>query len=150
MNDNGDAKEKPDAIGLVREFLGRVWGPDHDLDAIDELMAEDYEIWSGGKHVQGRAKFKEWVRQFQAVYTDARTEIVDVFADQEEQRVVARWINTGFNNGIFGLPADGEAISFTGIAIWRIEHGRLAQCWVERAGLEALQAHQAKSAPVAS
>ena len=30
---------------LALEFLRRVWGPRHDLDAIDELMTEDYVIW---------------------------------------------------------------------------------------------------------
>ena len=29
---------------LVLEFLRRVWGPRHDVDAIDELMTEDYVI----------------------------------------------------------------------------------------------------------
>ncbi len=127
---------------LVREFLGRVWGPAHDLDAIDELMTEDYGIWSGGKYVKGRAEFKQWVRSFQSVYADARTEIVDVFSDRVGRKVVARWVNTGRNNGIFGLPPDGREISFTGIAIWRVENGRLAECWVERAALEAVQAHR--------
>jgi len=42
------------AIALATEFLSRVWGPAHDLDAIDELMTEDYRIWSGGKLVSGR------------------------------------------------------------------------------------------------
>jgi predicted ester cyclase len=37
---------------------------------------------------------------------------------------------------MFGLPADGAPVEFTGIAIWRVESGRLAECWVERAALE--------------
>jgi predicted RNase H-like nuclease (RuvC/YqgF family) len=36
---------------LAREFMARVWGPEHDLDAIDELMAEDYAIQIGRAHV---------------------------------------------------------------------------------------------------
>ena len=34
---------------LARDFLSRVWGPQHDVDAIDELMTTDYVLHSGGK-----------------------------------------------------------------------------------------------------
>lgn len=71
---------------LARDFLGQVWGPKHEIDLIDELM------------------------------TGAEDEILDVFASTAGDRVVARWINRGRNNGVFGLPADG----------------RLAECWIER------------------
>lgn len=124
------------AVALATEFLTRVWGPAHDLDAIDELMTEDYRIWSGGALVAGRAAFKDWVRKFQAQYGDAHTEIRETFANEAGDRVVSRWFNTGVNNGIFGLPPDGRPVSFTGIAIWRVDGGRLAECWVERAALE--------------
>lgn len=104
---------------------------------IDDLMTEDYRIRSGGKLVSGRAALRKRVHQFQSVYGDARTEIQEIFADAAGQRVVARWANTGVNRGVFGLPPDGRAVSFTGIASWRVSGGRLAECWVERAGLEA-------------
>ena len=29
------------AVALATQFLSRVWGPTHDLDAIDELMTEE-------------------------------------------------------------------------------------------------------------
>ena len=56
---------------LAREFLARVWGPSHDLGAIDALMTEDYVISSAGTVVRGREQFKEWVREFQHHVTDA-------------------------------------------------------------------------------
>ena len=40
---------------------------------------------------------------------------------------------------MLGLPADGRRVSFTGIAIWRVREGRLAECWVERASWELYQ-----------
>ncbi len=142
-----EPRERPDAraVALALEFLARVWGPDHDLDAIDRLMTEDYRIWSGGQLIEGRAAFKEWVREFQRRYGDARTTSVEAFANAEGTRVVSRWVNAGVNQGIFGLPPDGRAVSFTGIAIWRVEDGRLAECWVERAGLEAYRELTGKS-----
>ena len=124
------------AVWLATEFLSRVWGPTHDLDAIDTLMTEDYRIWSGGVLVDGRDAFKEWVREFQLRYGNAHTEILETFATASGDRVVSRWFNTGINQGMFGLPADGRTATFTGIAIWRVNEGRLAECWVERASFE--------------
>ena len=124
---------------LALEFLGRVWGPEPDLGAIDELMTEDYVITTGGMVVQGREAFKNWVREFQHRLRDARTTSVEAFASAAGDRVVSRWICSGTNNGILGLPADGRPVSFTGIAIWSVREGRLAECWVERASWELYQ-----------
>ncbi|MEX0733563.1 MAG: nuclear transport factor 2 family protein [Steroidobacteraceae bacterium] len=127
---------KPDAVGiaekLARDFLGRVWGPKHELDVIDELMTPDYVIHSGGKEIRGRDAFKAWVAEFFRNMPDATDEIVDVFANPSGDRVVARWICTGKNGGVFGLPADGKPISFHEISVWKVRDGRLAECWVER------------------
>lgn len=124
---------------LVLTFFNRVWTLPHDLDAIDELMTPDYIITSGGKVITGRTAFKDWVKNFHQVLTDARTVSREIFYNASEDRVVSRWICTGNNNGIFGLPPDGRPVSFTGIAIWKVREGRLAECWVERSALEAYQ-----------
>jgi len=121
---------------LPVEFFRRVWTPPHDLAAIDEMMTEDYTITTAGSVVRGRAAFKEWVRGFQALLLDATNETLEVFASADGDRVVSRWVCRGRNNGIFGLAADLRPVSFTGIAIWRVEDGRLAECWVERSALE--------------
>jgi ketosteroid isomerase-like protein len=128
------------AEALPVEFFRRVWAPPHDLSAIDEMMTEDYAITTGGTVIRGRAAFKAWVGEFQRVLLDAANETLEVFASPAGDRVVSRWICRGRNNGIFGLPADGREVSFTGIAIWRVRDGRLAECWVERAAWEAYRA----------
>jgi len=125
---------------LAREFLERVWGATHDLDAIDELMTEDYRITTGGVVIEGRAAFKGWVRRFQQLLANARNEVVEVFTSAGGDRVVSRMITTGTNQGIFGLPADGRPVRFTVIAIWAVRGDRLSECWVERSALEAFRA----------
>jgi len=125
------------AVRLAHEFLTRVWGPAHDLEAIDDLMTDNYRVTTGGVAIEGRAAFKAWVSGFQRLLLDARTVPVESFADAGGTRVVSRWTCTGRNNGIFGLPPDGRPVRFTGIAIWVIRDDRLAESWVERAALEA-------------
>ena len=123
-----------EAERLQLEFFRRVWAPPHDLSAIDELMTEDYAITSAGTVVRGRDAFKRWVAEFQRLLLEARNETLEVFTSASGDRVVSRWVCTGLSNGIFGLPADGRPVSFTGIAIWSVRNGRLAECWVERSG----------------
>ncbi len=121
---------------LVREFFRRVWAPPHDLDAIDELMTEDYRITTAGSVVDGRNAFKAWVSSMQQVVRQATNEHIEIITNAAGDRVVSRWITRGYNNGMFGLPATQERIEFSGIAIWRVEDGRLAECWVERSAYE--------------
>lgn len=121
---------------LPVEFFRRVWAPPHDLDFIDEMMTEDYVITTAGSVIRGRLAFKEWVRGFQQLLLDATNETLEVFASADGARVVSRWVCRGRNNGIFGLPADQRPVAFTGIAIWRVQDGRLAECWVERSAFE--------------
>ena len=123
-------------VRLAHEFFRRVWAPPHDLDAIDELMTEDYRITTAGKLISGRDKFKAWVAEMQTTLHDATNEHLELFDNEAGNMVVSRWITRGTNNGMFGLPADGAPVSFTGIAIWRVENGRFAECWVERSALE--------------
>lgn len=121
---------------LARAFFARVWTPPHDLAAIDDLMTEDYRITTAGQVVEGRAAFKAWVAQMQGTIGGATNEHLELFTNAAGDRVVSRWITRGTNRGIFGLRPDGRPIAFTGIAIWRVQDGRLAECWVERSALE--------------
>ncbi len=121
-----------DTERLPMEFFRRVWTPPHDLDAIDELMTEDYQITLGGLVIEGREAFKAWVAAFHTQLLDARTESQAVFANTTGDRVFSQWLCSGRNNGMLGLPglpADGSPVSFTGIAIWEVRDGKLARCW---------------------
>lgn len=127
-----DADASDEARRLAGNFLARVWTARHDLDAIDELMSEDYVITSAGSVIRGRTAFKAWVAEFQRLMPGAENEVLDLFASAAGDRVVSRWICSGRNNGAFGLEPDGRRIAFSGLAVWAVRAGRLAECWVER------------------
>lgn len=124
---------------LVLKFFNRVWHNPHELDVIDELMTVDYSITTAGKVVKGRNEFKNWVGEFQKQLLDAKTESIDIFYNEMENKVVSRWVCTGRNNGLFGLEPDNQYISFSGIAIWTVKNNRLSECWVERSAYELYQ-----------
>lgn len=131
---------------LARDFFDRVWTPPHEIDAIDDLMTEDYTITTAGTTICGRSAFKDWVADFHRRLPDATNQILDIFANAAGDRVVARWICSGRNNGLLGLPPDNQPVAFSGIAIWAVRDARLSECWVERAGLELYQ-QLTRSAP---
>jgi hypothetical protein len=130
---------------LVNDFFSNVWHKPHNLKAIDNLMTEDYKITTAGSIISGRENFKSWVKGFQELLLDAKTESVALFYNKEENKVVSRWICSGRNNGLFGLEADNKLVSFSGIAIWKVRDNKLSECWVERSAYELFQGLRANS-----
>lgn len=123
-------------VEKVLFFFGNVWSAPHNVDLIDYLMTEDFEITSAGKSIIGRDAFKEWVSDFLKKVENSNLENLDVIESSCGTKVVVRWKLTGINNGILGLPPNKEEIEMFGTAIWLIRDGRLAHNWVERNSFE--------------
>ena len=87
---------------LAYEFFRRVWTPPHELDAIDDLMTEDYRITTAFKVVSGRAAFKAWVAETQKHIPDAANEHLEVFTSAAGDRVASRWVTRGTNTAFLG------------------------------------------------
>ena len=121
---------------IVLDFWQTVWNPPYDLDFIDSAVTEDFVITSAGKDIVSRAAFKDWVAGFQQQIADLRLEPQETFANPQQTRVVSRWKMSGFNNGLFGLPANRQPVVITGIAIWELRGELLAHNWVERSAFE--------------
>ncbi|RYD17699.1 MAG: hypothetical protein EOP88_25210 [Verrucomicrobiaceae bacterium] len=121
---------------LVAELWKNVYNLPQDLDTIDRVCAEDVILTSSGTDVVGRAAFKKWAATFSSRIKDIRLVNNEMFTSADGTRVVSRWTVTGTNAGMFGTPADGKPVKFTGIAIWEIRDGKLAHNWVERSAWE--------------
>jgi len=130
---------EPDPEHLVLTFWENVWNPPYQLDLIDRLMPEDFVITSAGKRIEGRENFKEWVANFHDKAPGLRLENLEILTAKEGERVISRWKATAHNNGMLGSEPDQRPITFTGIAIWKIEDGKLAHNWVERSAYELSQ-----------
>jgi predicted ester cyclase len=125
-----------------------VGGPEHpdrgrqhrqpdNVDAVDNFVAEDFVLTTGGRDIVGRDAFKQWIRYFSAQIADLKFEIVNTFQSADGRLVSARFRICGLNNGLMGFPADQRRIEFTGNAIWLVgAGGRLVRNWVERSAFE--------------
>jgi len=125
-----------ESVDLVETFWEDVWVACNP-DAIDRFVTEDFIITTAGSEVTGREEFTAWVAGFQATIADLKWETIETFANVDGSRVASRFRVTGRNNGMFGLPADGKPVEFTGNAILAVTpDGKLARNWVERSAWE--------------
>ena len=124
------------AIAVVESFMEEVWAACNP-SAVDRFVTEDFVITSAGVDVAGRENFKAWVADFQSKIADLKMETIETFANADGSRVSSRFRITGRNNGMFGLPADGKPVAFTGNAILAVTPtGKIAHNWIERSAWE--------------
>ncbi|MDQ6754243.1 MAG: ester cyclase [Actinomycetota bacterium] len=103
------------------------------IDALDELVAEDY--LDHNPPFPGLPAGREGLKQaFQIFWTatPGRHEIEDQLA--EGDKVVTRLTATGRHEGELPgpLPATGEELRQTAVAIHRVANGRIAEHWSNR------------------
>ena len=125
-----------ESVDLVETFWEEVWAACNP-DAIERFVTEDFIFTSAGLDVTGPEEFTAWVAGFQATIAELKWETIETFSNADGSRVASRFRVTGRNNGMFGLPADGKPVGFTGNAILAVTpDGQLARNWVERSARE--------------
>jgi predicted ester cyclase len=102
----------------------------------DEIMRDDFTIHNPAV-TPGRAGYRAAVEMLRAGFPDLREEILDMVA--ENDRVSVRYVERGTHTGDFaGHAPTGRTYEKWGLAIYRVQDGRLAEEW----NLEDLPAFQ--------
>ena len=98
------------------------------LDALDEIATQDFVEHDP---LPGQTTGLEGLRQRITMLREglgARYTIQDMIA--EGDRLAVRWTNEGTHSADFlGIPATGKRFSITGIDIFRLSDGKLAEHW---------------------
>ncbi|WP_455369688.1 ester cyclase [[Eubacterium] cellulosolvens] len=131
-----ESTSKNDSMKIVQRFWDEVWAPPYNIDIVDSIVSLNTVTISAGKEIKGRANFKNWLINFHKLLIDAKLEPLDMFSNETGDKIVTRFILSGKNGGLFGLPPDYAPVKFTGISIWTIENNLLTNQWVERSGWE--------------
>lgn len=118
---------------LMRRWFEEVWNQGRS-EAIDELMSDDVVIHGlfdpSGNPVRGAAAFREFHRQFRGAFPNMNITVEDVIA--EGDRAVARCdVRAQHTGDHLGFAATNNPVQFSGIAIVRIEDGKIAEAWNE-------------------
>jgi ketosteroid isomerase-like protein len=109
---------------LVRRFYLHLH-IERDFEAASRLLSPDFILHQpkarGSKEeVVGTKDWKNWAHAFFKRKKTLRFDLQDQIAD--ESKVVNRWCMDG--------DEDGKPFKFTGISIFRIQDGLLAEAWV--------------------
>ena len=116
---------------LVRRWFEEVWNKGRS-EAIDEMFAAD-----GIAHglsddaevpMQGPADFKPFHAAFRGAFPDVDIIVEDLIA--EGDKVAARCSVRGKHTGDhLGVAASNAPVEFSGIAIVRINNGKIVEAW---------------------
>lgn len=110
---------------VVQRYFELVWGekePDH----IPEFWAEDFVYHGGPDNVE---QLQAGAAAYFNAFPDAHWPEQEFIA--KDDKVIVRWTLAGTHEGEFmGTPATGNKVSYSGISIFRLEHGRIAEVWV--------------------
>ena len=115
---------------LARRYLEDFWNRG-DVAAIAEIVAADAVGHVAGQRIDGNPeKLKQRRAALLTIYTAPRFTVEDVIAAGD--RAVIRWTFRGKHTGPgAGVPPTGKEIVATGINIFRIANGKIAELWVE-------------------
>jgi steroid delta-isomerase-like uncharacterized protein len=114
---------------LVRRFYEEVY-VDWNMAMVDEVVSPRFTShdWPAGGSM-GPQAFRDYYAAIRSAVPDARYEVDDLIA--EGDRVAVRWRLLGTHLADFGgISATGRAIVLKGIAIYRVEDGKLMERWV--------------------
>jgi predicted ester cyclase len=102
---------------LVRREQEELWNHTGNLEAAQELFAAE----------QAEAA-KQEAADFRQGFPDVVSTIEELMA--EGDKVVARWRSRAIHRGAYmGIPPTGKEVEFTGISVYRIEAGKIAESW---------------------
>ncbi len=114
---------------IVRRFF-EVGPSKGDLDAANELLAPGFVLHVPLPCSPGVRGIDEVVSACRAAFQDLDVTVEDMVT--EGDMVAARFTARGVHNGAFmGLPPTGKPITMTGIEIFRLENGKIAELWGE-------------------
>jgi steroid delta-isomerase-like uncharacterized protein len=120
--------------GLAQRFVNELWNEQR-LDVADEIFSPDcvphtYGLDSGSApERRGPRHVKAIVESWRQAFPDWQIAITDLLA--EDDRVMLLTTATGTHRGaLMGIPATGKRVTFTGMRVFRIADGRIAEYWV--------------------
>ena len=115
---------------LAQRVWEEVWHQGQ-LSRIDDLFTTDFVRHDpGGRELQGTEQNRQFIGSLRAAFPDVHYTVEDQIA--EGDKVVVRYRFRGTHLAAFqGMPPTGKQVTYTGILIYRIGDGKIAEQWTE-------------------
>jgi steroid delta-isomerase-like uncharacterized protein len=121
---------------IIERYYYELWNS-WNFALADELLAPAIEFrGSLGVEVRGIEAFQGYMRLVQNAFPDFSNTMEDLVS--QRNKIVARLTYRGTHRGeLFGIPATGKRIAYSGSAFFHIARGKIMQGWVlgDTAGL---------------
>lgn len=110
---------------IIQRRVQEIWNQGK-LATIDELIAAN--LISNGQPI-GREGFRQFVTAVRSAFPDIHFTVEDSLA--EGDKVAIRYTGRGTHQGAFaGIPASGKPVQFSGIDLFCIANGQMAEEWL--------------------
>src|SRR5690349_20571371 len=114
---------------LIERYYNELWNQWR-FDLADQLLSPSVKFHgSVGISVEGVEGFRSYMRLIQSAFPDFHNTIEEMVA--EGDRVAARLTYRGSHGGVvFGVKPTGRTIQYDGLALFRINGGKIAEGYV--------------------
>ena len=115
---------------LARRYFEEVFNQ-WNLDSVEELLSSDYVQHDPVRpEPMDREHLKQTYPLFRSALRDLHFAVEDLIGDGD--KVVARYTFRGTHQGDFqGAAPSGNPVTGTGIGIFRLDNGRIAEVWAQ-------------------
>ncbi len=116
---------------VVRRYIEGVFGEQHNLSVIDEILSNDFFEYldydsSGERAIKGREEWKIVANMYFSAFPDLKCTIEELIA--EGDKVACRWTTRATHKGSFlGVAPTNKRLTVTGISIFRIVEGKIVE-----------------------
>ncbi|MDQ3694920.1 MAG: ester cyclase [Chloroflexota bacterium] len=125
-------------IALVQRYWDEVWTAGGEAAVADVFTADELHHWGVGGPTVGPDAFAERLVLFLTAFPDFAIQVDDAFADGD--MVVTRYTATGTHQGTWlGIEPTGTSVEYTGMNVFRLECGKIAESWGEANHLSLLR-----------
>jgi steroid delta-isomerase-like uncharacterized protein len=130
---------------LVRRAF-EIWNR-AELAAVGEIVSADYARHDPATPgVRGVEGLQQLIASYHEAFPDLRLTIEDLLAEGET--VAARWSGSGTHRGaLMGIPPTGRQTAVSGIGLYRLAGGKIAEEWESWDALGLMQQLGAVPAP---
>jgi len=122
---------------VTRRYFEELW-TQNNVAVIDEIIAPDVVGHVAGQTFRNADMLRKRAGNLRAIYSDVRISVEDQIA--EGDKVLVRWTFRGRHTGkhLDAEPTGGEVLT-TGMNLFRLAGGKIAELWVESDDLGELQ-----------
>jgi steroid delta-isomerase-like uncharacterized protein len=122
---------------IVKEYIERVWNRG-DLTAFERLTTPSFTYRLGEQPPRDRAGMQQFLAMTRSAFPDWHVEIADIVMEHEVAAV--RWFGLVTHQGPFhGIHPTGRQIRVSGINMYHIAEGKIAEEWEQTDSLSMLR-----------